>query len=144
MFKLSTQIEHYPVPLPIIKKHLKLIGLHLDEYLSRNMGKRTLWHVRPTNTQISLHIRAVWLESSFYAWIIFVTLAIQNALVKILMRECAGWSESSQGAHVRRLIFWRGDSFTLMSGTQPSSLFSNCLSRSNEYFSSRSATLLNV
>ena len=28
--------------------------------MSRNERKRTSWHVRPTKTQISLRIRAVW------------------------------------------------------------------------------------
>ena len=29
-------------------------------HVSRNVRKRTFWHVRPTKTQISLRIRAVW------------------------------------------------------------------------------------
>ena len=60
--------------------------------------------MRPTKTQISLRIRAVWSESSLSEWRNFAPLAIQKiSPVKILIRprECAGWSESSLGAH-----FW--------------------------------------
>ena len=59
----------------------------------------------PTKTQISLRIRAVWLESSLYAWRNFVSLAIQIALSE----------DSNQTALVRKLIWiftWR----TYMSG----------------------------
>ena len=45
-----------------------------------------LWHVRPTKTQISLRIRAVWLVSSLSARKHFASSAIQNAPVKILIR----------------------------------------------------------
>ena len=47
--------------------------------MNRNDTKRTFRHIRPTKTQISLHIRAVWPESSFSAWRNFASLAIQNA-----------------------------------------------------------------
>ena len=32
--------------------------------MSRNIRKRTFWHVRPAKIQISLRMRAVWSESS--------------------------------------------------------------------------------
>ena len=41
--------------------------------------KRTFWHVRPTKTQISQRIRAVWSESSLSTWRNFAFLAIQSA-----------------------------------------------------------------
>ena len=46
--------------------------------LNRNVRKRTFtsWHMRPTKTQISLRIRAVWSESSLSAWRNFASLAI--------------------------------------------------------------------
>ena len=47
--------------------------------LSRNVRKRTFWHVRSLKTRISLCIRAVWLESSLSAWKNFAPLTIQNA-----------------------------------------------------------------
>ena len=49
-----------------------------DRYMTRNVRKRTFWYVRETKTQISLRIRAVWLESSLSAWRNFPTLVIQN------------------------------------------------------------------
>ena len=87
----------------------------MGTFMSRNVRKRTFWHVRPTKTQISLRIRAVWLESSLSAWRNIVSLAIRNAPVKILIRlcECAGWSDSPLGAHVRGFVFWRCDTFSL-------------------------------
>ena len=45
-------------------------------HLNRNVRKRTFLHVRATKTQISLRIRAGWLESSLSAWINFASLAI--------------------------------------------------------------------
>ena len=55
--------------------------------------RRTFWHMRPAKTQISLRIRAGWLQSSLSAWRNLAALAIQNA-EKILSRlcECADWS----------------------------------------------------
>ena len=60
-----------------------------------NMVERTFWHVRPTKTQISLHIRAVCSKSSLSAWENIAPLAIQNAPSK----------DSSQTARIRRLIW---------------------------------------
>ena len=34
--------------------------------------------------------------------------------ILIRLRECAGWSESSLGAHVRRSVFWQCDSFVCL------------------------------
>ena len=45
--------------------------------LTRNVRERTFGHVRPTKTQISLRIRAVWSESSLSTWKIFVSLGIK-------------------------------------------------------------------
>ena len=49
---------------------------------SRNVRKRTFWHVRPPKTQISLCIRAVWSESSMFAWIHPASLSVQNAPIE--------------------------------------------------------------
>ena len=68
--------------------------------MSRNERKHTFWHVRQTNTQISLRIRAVWSESSLSAWSNFASLAIRNAPSE----------DSDQAARMRRLIWifaWR-------------------------------------
>ena len=51
--------------------------------------------VRPTKTQISLRVCAVWSESSLSAWRNFASLAIQNAPSE----------ESDQTARMRRLIW---------------------------------------
>ena len=57
--------------------------------------KRTFGHVRPTKTQISLRIRAVWLESLLSAWRSVASMAIQNAPSE----------DSDQTAHMRSLIW---------------------------------------
>ena len=51
--------------------------------------KCTFWHVHPMETQINLHVPAVWSESLLSIWKHFASLAIQNAsklptLVKVL------------------------------------------------------------
>ena len=70
--------------------------------------KRT-WLVRPAKTQIRLHGRAVWSESSpgaFWtakdSWFLKKT---ARTLIRLCV--CAGWSESELSAHVKRCIFWR-------------------------------------
>ena len=63
--------------------------------MGRNVKKRTFRHVRPTNTQISLRIRAVWSESSWSAWRNVTALSIQNAPS----------GDSDQTARRRRLIW---------------------------------------
>ena len=59
------------------------------------MRKRTFWHVRPTKTQISLRIRAVWSESSLSTLKNFASLAIQIAHSE----------DSDQTARMRSLIW---------------------------------------
>ena len=60
-----------------------VIYLHVYEggwpYKLWRERRRTFWHMRQTKTQISLRIRAVWLESSFAAWRHFASFGIQNA-----------------------------------------------------------------
>ena len=48
-------------------------------YVGRGLRKHTFRHARPTKTQISLRIRAVWSESSLSAWRNCTSLAVQNA-----------------------------------------------------------------
>ena len=66
-----------------------------ERHMSLPVRKRTFWHVRPTKTQISLRIRAVWSQSTLLAWRNFASLAIQNALSE----------DSDQTARMRRLIW---------------------------------------
>ena len=42
-----------------IKDYLSFRGLQMSHLLSRNVRKHTVWYVRPTKTQISLHFRTV-------------------------------------------------------------------------------------
>ena len=63
--------------------------------LIHNVWKWTFKCVRPTKTQISLRIRAVWFKSSLSAWRNFTSSAIQKALSE----------ESDQSARMRRLIW---------------------------------------
>ena len=57
--------------------------------------KRPLWHVRPTETKISMRIRAVWSECSLSAWRNFASLAIQNVRSE----------DSDQTTRMRRLLW---------------------------------------
>ena len=77
--------------------------------MSHAVRKPTFWNIHRTKTQISLCVRAVWLESSLSAWRKFAPWLSQMCPVKILirLRECAGWSETSQGEHFQRWVFWR-------------------------------------
>ena len=63
-------------------------------YSNSNVSQRTFWRARPTKSQISMRICAVWLASSLSAWRNFVSLAIQNA-------PC---EDSDQTARMRSLI----------------------------------------
>ena len=63
--------------------------------MSHSMRKRTFWHVRPTQTHISLRIRAIWSESSMSVWRNFAFMAIQNASSE----------DSDQTVRMRRLIW---------------------------------------
>ena len=71
-----------------ITKVTVLLHLH-------NLRKRIFWRVRPTKTQISLCIRAVWLDSSLSVWRNVASLAIQNAPGK----------DSDQTARMRTLTW---------------------------------------
>ena len=64
--------------------------------------------MHPTKTQIILRMRAVTsnfairMNLTLHPW-----LSIMRAVkIQIRLRECAVWSESSLGAHVRRYTFW--------------------------------------
>ena len=59
-------------------------------YMRRNVRKRTFWDVRAAKTQISLRMRAVWLESS---------LSDRKKILRCMPRE-----DSNQPAHARSLI----------------------------------------
>ena len=77
----------------IFDRPSKLVG-NVLRHLSRNVQKRTCFHVRPTETQTSLCICTVGSESSLSAWRNFDSLAIQNAPSE----------DSDQTARMRRLI----------------------------------------
>ena len=72
-------------------------------------GENVLSDMCPeTKTQISLRNNAVnqslrcQLEETLYPW----ESKMRWVNILIRLRECAGWSESSLGGHVRRHIFW--------------------------------------
>ena len=77
--------------------------------IGHNVRKRTLRHVRPTKTQIRLRIAQSDLSLRCPHEEILHPFLSKKRPVMILIRlhECAGWSESSLGAHVRRYICWR-------------------------------------
>ena len=76
-------------------------------YLYRNIRKRILEILRPAKTQTMLHICAVWSETSLAAWRHFASLVIQYAPSEDSDQtaRCAGWSESSLDARIRRYVF---------------------------------------
>ena len=80
--------------------NIKILYMHIQTYshtvfIEPQREKMYLWHVRPTKTQISLRIRAVWFESSLSAWKNFASFAIQNVPSE----------DSDQTARIRRLIW---------------------------------------
>ena len=94
-----TEIRHYI---------LKTVSTETDwNHLSHNSRKRTFYHAHQTQTQISLHIRTVLLESScpheetFHHWLS----KLRPEKIPMRLRKCAVSSESSLGAHVRRFVF---------------------------------------
>ena len=88
--------RHTPVPVPPgTPHHIQNIWAALWENVPSYMSH----DVRPTKTQISLRLRAVWLESSLSASRNFASLAIQNARSE----------DSDQTARMCRLIWtWAG------------------------------------
>ena len=89
-------------------KLLKIIDMHL----SRRMTAPTKWPVCPAKTQIGLGIIPVW--SVFPVcmkkyWALNYLLSAQWRLIRL--GGCAGWSESSLGAHANVLVLSCGGSF---------------------------------
>ena len=78
--------------------------------------KRTFWHVRPEKTQISLCIPTVW--SVFVDRMKkFCILGYPNCAQWRFWSDCAncaGWSEFSLGAHVRRYVSFRFGSLIVL------------------------------
>ena len=80
---------------------------NINHMSDRLMTKPTKWYVRPVNTQISLGIRPVWLESSLSAWRKTGSLATHWAQAQSLIRlgGCLGFA----GRKVISLILsWGG------------------------------------
>ena len=73
-------------------------------------GKRTVWHVRPTKTKSARAVRSESSLSIRKKLCIFGCPKMRPMKILIRLRECAGWSESSLGAHVRRYLSWCFDS----------------------------------
>ena len=57
---------------------LNISRFHCNNKCGERRGKTSFWHVRPTKTQISLRILAVWYESSLSAWRNFASWAFQK------------------------------------------------------------------
>ena len=74
--------------------------------MSGYVRKRTFWHVRPTKTQSTLFVRAVWPEYSLSAWKSFAPLAIKYAS-SINSNQTA----NALGENARRYVFWHCDSY---------------------------------
>ena len=95
-------VHHASLPLPMpLEDCFIIVVLRIYQtvhFLTLNEPKRQkqiFWFARPTKTQISLRIRAVWSESLLFAWRKFASLGIQNALSE----------DSDQTARMRRLIW---------------------------------------
>ena len=71
--------------------------------MSCNVRKRTFGQERPAMIQISLRIRTVWSDSSLGAfWVAMFLMRTKRTMIRLC--ECAGWSEFSLGAHIRRYV----------------------------------------
>ena len=81
---------------------------------SRSMTKPTKWPVRPDKTQINLGIHSVWSVFTVRMkkpWVLSYPLNAQWRLIRLC--RCAGWFESSMGAHAIILVLsWIGSLFT--------------------------------
>ena len=80
--------------------------------MSLNVRRRTVYYVSTTKSQISLRIKFTIKhviqshryphEETLHPWLS----KLHPMKIQIRLRECAVWSESSMGAHVRRNVFW--------------------------------------
>ena len=71
-----------------------------------------MWENVPSDMCAQRSLKTVWSETLLSAWRKVVSLPIQNARSEYSdqtarMRGCAGWPESSLGAHVRGYVLWR-------------------------------------
>ena len=103
-------------------KIFNFLVVKFSVYLNRHVSVMnkwvSTWENIPSDTyaqvwQMILRMRAVWPESSLFAWRQTLHYWLSKRRPgKILVRptKCAGWSESLQGAHVWRYVFSRWDS----------------------------------
>ena len=101
-----------------LSETFQFLEVKFSKYLNRRvfvMWKRTFGNVHPVKIQISLRIRAVWLESLLGAFLINkdCSFLMRKTITLIRLRVCAGWFESSLGAHIRRYVFWHCGSYGL-------------------------------
>ena len=88
----------------------------LTSYLICNVSWETVpSDVRPTTSQINLRIRTVVVSMKKYCILSYPKMRRGKILIRLC--ECAGWSECSLGAHIRRYVVWRCD--TLIKFKQP-------------------------
>ena len=98
--------------------------------ISSSVKTQTFWHVRPTKIQISLPTRLIWSVFIFHHQILYPWRSkMRPGKIQISLRECASWSESSLGAHVRRYVFWRCGSYVM--GTHKKSPIEGLLMRTH-------------
>ena len=84
------------------EKRFPLKGTKLlpREHFSDNVRKRTFWHVSTMKAQISLCFHSV--------FVIHMNLCkMRPVKILIRLRESAGGSESSLGAHLQMYAYWR-------------------------------------
>ena len=78
--------------------------LHHWLYWTPSMWKPAFWHMRLTKTRNNLHILirvfVVRCEAILHLWLS----KMHPVKILIRLRECAVWSESSLGVHVRRNV----------------------------------------
>ena len=56
----------------------------------------------PAHPYTLIRVFVVHMKKAFYPWLS----KMRSVMILISLCECAGWSESSLGAHVRRYVFW--------------------------------------
>ena len=78
--------------------------------MNPNVQNRTVWHMRPKKTQISLCLCESSLSTrrNLNPWLS----KVRPVKILIRLRIRAAWSESVLGDHVRRFVFWHCDSST--------------------------------
>ena len=102
------------VSIRLWQRH-RSISINSNQYMSSNLRKRTVWHKHQrrlksacASAQSDRNLFCPH-EKTLHPWLSKMC----QGKILIRLRKCAGWSESSLGAHVQRYVFWRSDTYLI-------------------------------